>query len=412
MRTITLLFAITIIALSNPASANSLVGTWEIVSENNMIYTEHSPIVRLKMFNETHFVTVSYQRTNGAVGQINGGTYTFDGERLIETIAFSVPNPQLAGTAVEIAVEFLSDNEFRMSGQAGTWRFVEVWRRVDTEKDQPAFANPLDGTWDLTLIHRSCFYPIFMTEESPFLFKRMFNDTHFVTVVYNAAGQVSVVNGGTFTLNDEQFIEHSIFAAGINRVNHNTEFTVVFQGNDEMQATNLWNAEGAVVTEMYRRRVEPERDFWARLTPVAQNTPTSRTIWIEAQVIIEMNHQRVDTESVIQVAENTPALLMDEQRVFWTADVRPQFPGGVEAMRRHISENIVIPAEPDLRGHVLVQFVVGEEGRFFNIQIMQGLSPEHDNAVIRAIQSMPRWIPGTIDGDPVPVQTAIPVTFR
>ena len=376
MRTITTIFATLLIVavcsgcaarrtanISVDASARSLVGTWEIVSQQNVPFPENSPTARLKMFNETHFATITYNRATGAVTIMNGGAYTLDGETLIEYIVFSTHDTQqMAGRAVDIAIEFRGDNEIQMTG-IGV-RFVEVWRRVETEKEQPTpdtyIANSLDGTWELTLIHRSDYYPIIVTEDSPVVFKRMFNDTHFVTVIYSTAGHVSVVNGGTFTFNGEELIEHTMFAAGIDRINHNTQFSIAFDGDDEFQATNLWSDDGAVVTEMYRR---------------------------------------MDAERAILMS--TPSEYED-----------PQFPGGRDALNQFLSENLVRPAVPNLQGRVAVAFIVGRDGSISDISVVQSLSPAHDQEVIRVIQAMPRWRPGTHNGEPVRVRFTLPVTFR
>ena len=109
------------------------------------------------------------------------------------------------------------------------------------------------------------------------------------------------------------------------------------------------------------------------------------------------------------VVESTSDPRQDEQGISLSPDEPPQFPGGQEALNQFLSENLVRPAVPNLQGRVFVQFVVGVDGSINDIEIVQSLSPAHDQEVIRVVQAMPNWIPGTVNGEPVRV--TLPVRF-
>ena len=65
-----------------------------------------------------------------------------------------------------------------------------------------------------------------------------------------------------------------------------------------------------------------------------------------------------------------------------------------------------------VEGEVLVQFVVGGDGAVRDVQVMSGLRPDLDEAVVRAVSAAPRWEPGyDSSGEPVSVTFAIPVSF-
>jgi TonB family protein len=65
-----------------------------------------------------------------------------------------------------------------------------------------------------------------------------------------------------------------------------------------------------------------------------------------------------------------------------------------------------------VEGEVLVQFVVGGDGAVRDVQVMSGLRPDLDEAVVRAVSAAPRWEPGyNSSGEPVSVTFAIPVSF-
>ena len=93
----------------------------------------------------------------------------------------------------------------------------------------------------------------------------------------------------------------------------------------------------------------------------------------------------------------------------------PQFPGGVAAMYKWLSEQIKYPAsakENGIQGRVVVQFVIGENGSISNVKVVRGTDPALDAEAIRVIKAMPRWSPGRNKGLPVKVSYNLPITFK
>lgn len=93
----------------------------------------------------------------------------------------------------------------------------------------------------------------------------------------------------------------------------------------------------------------------------------------------------------------------------------PQFPGGEEALVRHISSNLSYPRiaiEAGVQGRVVARFVVGATGLVRDIEIMRSLHPECDKEVIRVINLIPQWIPGKMGNENVSVYFTLPVIFR
>ncbi|PHR26346.1 MAG: hypothetical protein COA38_15045 [Fluviicola sp.] len=91
------------------------------------------------------------------------------------------------------------------------------------------------------------------------------------------------------------------------------------------------------------------------------------------------------------------------------------FPGGASEMNKFIAMEIQYP---DLavrnwdQGRVYVTFVVERNGSLSNIEVMRGgLTPELNAEAIRLISSMPRWLPGEIDGEAVRARCRLPITF-
>lgn len=91
----------------------------------------------------------------------------------------------------------------------------------------------------------------------------------------------------------------------------------------------------------------------------------------------------------------------------------PSFPGGQEAMLQFLKENLQWPdVEADVQGRVIVTFVVETDGSLTDLKVVRGLDPAFDKEALRIVKSMPKWIPGTENGQPICVRYSVPVTFR
>ena len=92
--------------------------------------------------------------------------------------------------------------------------------------------------------------------------------------------------------------------------------------------------------------------------------------------------------------------------------VNPQFPGGEAEMYAFIKKNLNYPTvdqEMGNQGRVTLKFVVSKTGEITNIQLVKGVSPGCDKEAMRVLKSMPKWIPGRQNGEPVNVYFIIPI---
>jgi hypothetical protein len=110
-------------ATAGGSSAKRLVGTWERQGLNGMR--------QIKMFNETHFVWAIHALPTGEALGVGGGTYRFDGARLIEVYEYSSA-PQLLGLQLTLAIDFQSPDDFTQTGVASIPGVSqdEVYRRI------------------------------------------------------------------------------------------------------------------------------------------------------------------------------------------------------------------------------------------------------------------------------------------
>lgn len=95
--------------------------------------------------------------------------------------------------------------------------------------------------------------------------------------------------------------------------------------------------------------------------------------------------------------------------------INPTYIGGVDAMNLFISENIIYPEVAKTSGQygkVYVAFKVKEDGTLIDIEVTRGISPELNEEALRVVGAMPKWNPGTKDGQPATIRYYIPVEFK
>lgn len=109
------------------------------------------------------------------------------------------------------------------------------------------------------------------------------------------------------------------------------------------------------------------------------------------------------------VGETQPTLMGD------VVEQMPSFPGGPQALLNYLSEHINYPEgyeEICIQGRVVITFVVEKDGSLSDITVVKSLEKAFDEEALRAVKSMPKWIPAMQNGEPVRVKFAVPVNFR
>lgn len=115
--------------------------------------------------------------------------------------------------------------------------------------------------------------------------------------------------------------------------------------------------------------------------------------------------------------EASPVIQEDPHADFadFIVDVPPSFPGGTSAVNAYLRRTLRYPAdalEAEQEGKVFASFIINTDGSLEDIKVMRGLSPALDQEAVRAVKSMPNWIPGQQNGRPVRVRQTIPIVFR
>jgi len=105
----------------------------------------------------------------------------------------------------------------------------------------------------------------------------------------------------------------------------------------------------------------------------------------------------------------------EKETVLLKSEIMPEFPAGMEALKRFLSKNLRMPKdnmEPGTSIRVQARFVVDKEGIVNGIALVQSGGQDFDEEVMRVIKKMPRWKPGMNHGNKVAVYYYLPVTFE
>ncbi len=127
----------------------------------------------------------------------------------------------------------------------------------------------------------------------------------------------------------------------------------------------------------------------------------------------DLNVVREHKDEVI-VEEKKPEPVEDNQ-VFAVVEQMPQFPGGDAALLKWVGEHIRYPAiaqENNIQGRVVLQFVVTKTGKVGEVKVLRSKDPDLDKEAVRVIKSLPKFVPGKMNGHAVNVWYTLPVTFK
>ncbi len=126
------------------------------------------------------------------------------------------------------------------------------------------------------------------------------------------------------------------------------------------------------------------------------------------------------TDDVTVVREIKNEVVVEEkkpepEKIFTAVEESPKFPGGDKAMYEFLSKNIRYPemaAQNNIQGRVTVQFVVEKDGSIGEVKVVRGKDPDLDKEAVRVVKSMPKFIPGKMNGQAVRVWYTLPINFK
>lgn len=115
----------------------------------------------------------------------------------------------------------------------------------------------------------------------------------------------------------------------------------------------------------------------------------------------------------IIVEEKKPEPVKEE--VFTAVEQMPQFPGGEAELLKYVATHIKYPtmaAENNIQGRVVVKFVVKKDGNVGDVVVLRGKDPDLDREAVRVVKTLPKFIPGKMNGQAVSVWYTLPINFK
>ncbi|MCM1310449.1 MAG: energy transducer TonB [Bacteroides sp.] len=126
------------------------------------------------------------------------------------------------------------------------------------------------------------------------------------------------------------------------------------------------------------------------------------------------------TDDVTVVREIRDEVVVEEkkpepEKIFTAVEESPKFPGGDAELYKWLSKNIRYPemaAQNNIQGRVTVQFVVEKDGSVGEVKVVRGKDPDLDKEAVRVVKSLPKFIPGKMNGQSVRVWYTLPIMFK
>jgi protein TonB len=146
-----------------------------------------------------------------------------------------------------------------------------------------------------------------------------------------------------------------------------------------------------------------------------EDEPKMQKEVVEAKTAIgTVNFDKGTDDIAAPIAKENKEIVQEEEKPFVNVEQMPEYPGGQREMQKFIAANLkypVIASEMGVQGTVVVQFVVGRDGKIGSIKVLRGIGSGCDEEAIRVLQKMPAWSPGRQGGKPVLVYYTLPFKF-
>jgi len=106
-----------------------------------------------------------------------------------------------------------------------------------------------------------------------------------------------------------------------------------------------------------------------------------------------------------------------ENKVYTYVEQMPQLPGGggngaIVAAIQKATKYPPLALRNQVEGRIFVSFTVNAQGDVSDVKVVKGLGSGLDEETIRAVKTLPKFIPGKQNGRAVSVSFTVPITFK
>lgn len=132
---------------------------------------------------------------------------------------------------------------------------------------------------------------------------------------------------------------------------------------------------------------------------------------------MEQHEAEESEDTAAEVSDSTETdstAVKEDNNIYTSADLMPEFPGGADAMKTWLSENVKYPpaAKRDkIIGLVEVTAVVEKDGSLSDVKVKRDIGGGCGDEAVRAVKLMPAWVPGEIKNETKRVKVTVKVFF-
>ncbi|MCP4459863.1 MAG: energy transducer TonB [Cytophagales bacterium] len=149
---------------------------------------------------------------------------------------------------------------------------------------------------------------------------------------------------------------------------------------------------------------------------ILEITVVANELEIEEEIEIELDVEITELTAVEEIVFTLPETPEEEaEEIFIIVEDQPEFPGGIQAFYKFVSEKLRYPASArrmGIQGRVYIEFTVDKTGSLGNIHVVKGIGSGCDKEAVRVLKLVPKFNPGKQRGKPVNVRMVVPIIFK
>lgn len=93
-------------------------------------------------------------------------------------------------------------------------------------------------------------------------------------------------------------------------------------------------------------------------------------------------------------------------------EVKPEYPGGIDAFYKHVANHFIVPTHKDFKGgKIFVSFVVEKDGTLTDIKVLRDAGFGTAEETIRVLKNAKTWQPAEQNGKKVRCSYMLPITL-
>ena len=106
---------------------------------------------------------------------------------------------------------------------------------------------------------------------------------------------------------------------------------------------------------------------------------------------------------------------MEKENIIYNSndiEVQPSYPGGIDEFRKFVARNYNLSPDRDIKGNVIIQFVVEKDGSLTDIEVVRDLGYGAGAEAVRVLKRAKKWNPGVQNGRNVRVKYTLPIQIN